>query len=100
MRPLIFACAASFIAVCATSVSALPTLKSGAVLPSMQTVADRNDERDHDRIHREKHDQDHVTQHEDDDRYELYKGWHRHHHLPHDWRVRNCVEAGRFWFCP
>jgi hypothetical protein len=68
MRPLIFACAASFIAVCGTSVSALPTPKPGARTPSMQTVADRNDERDHDRKQREKHDQDHVTQHEDDDR--------------------------------
>lgn len=29
-----------------------------------------------------------------------YRGWHRYHSRPHDWRVRRCVMVGPLWMCP
>lgn len=29
-----------------------------------------------------------------------YRGWHRYHHRPWNWRSRGCVIVGPVWFCP
>jgi hypothetical protein len=29
-----------------------------------------------------------------------YRGWHRYHHRPYNWRSRGCAVVGPIWFCP
>ncbi len=29
-----------------------------------------------------------------------YRGWHRYHARPYDWRARRCVAVGPMWLCP
>jgi hypothetical protein len=33
-------------------------------------------------------------------RHNRYRGWHRYHHRPSNWRSRGCVIVGPIWFCP
>lgn len=33
-------------------------------------------------------------------RHNAYRGWHRYHSRPWNWRTRGCVVVGPIWFCP
>lgn len=33
-------------------------------------------------------------------RHNRYRGWHRYHHRPWNWRTRGCVIVGPVWLCP
>ncbi len=33
-------------------------------------------------------------------RGDRYRGWHRYHSRPYNWRARGCVVVGPVWVCP
>lgn len=93
--PILSAVAAAFIAVTASSASALPVAKPG------QTGADKTTMTEQVRDHRGKYGKrNHWRKdHRHDRRYDKYRGWNRYSHRPRGWRDRGCVAVGPVWFC-
>jgi hypothetical protein len=76
----------------ATGVAGLSKTQSGIELAQYHRRGHYNRghyRRDHYRGHRR-----HYRGHD------RYRGWHRYHSRPYNWRARGCAVVGPIWFCP
>jgi hypothetical protein len=74
-----------------TALSGLSSNHSGIV----QHVADRRDRR-----HWRQRDHGGKWRSHRGYRQDRYRGWHRYHSRPSNWRTRGCVALGPVWVCP
>lgn len=105
MRTKLIVMVASVLTVSAGAAMAAPVPKFSvgefsAGKPGVTTVADHYDHRDWKRRHWRGRDWERNRHWDRDRRYERYRGWHRYGHRPWNWRARNCIAVGPFWFCP
>lgn len=89
---ILSAATAAFIAVTASSASALPVAKPGQTGAEKTTMTEQVQ-------YRKKHYGKRNNWRGNDHRYDRYRGWHRYHSRPHNWRSRGCVAIGPIWFC-
>lgn len=88
----ISAATAAFIALTATSASALPVAKPGQVGAEKSSMSEQVQ-------YRKKHNRRHNSWRHNDHRYDKYRGWNRYSKRPYNYRSRGCVAVGPIWFC-
>lgn len=94
---ILSAVTAAFIAVTASSASALPVAKPSQA--GAETTAMTEQVR-HKRGHYgNRHGNRHWRHRGHDHRYDKYRGWNRYSKRPYNYRSRGCVAVGPIWFC-
>ena len=97
---IISAVTATFIALTASSASALPIAKPGQMGAEKLTMSEQVQYRKHN-AHGGTHGhpgRKHNWRH-NHHRYDKYRGWNRYSKRPHNYRNRGCVAVGPVWFC-
>lgn len=86
------AVAAAFLAVTASSASAVPVAKPSQNGVERTAMTEQV-------VHRRGHYGKQRNWRHNDRRYDRYRGWNRYSSRPGNWRSRGCVAVGPIWFC-
>lgn len=95
---ILSAATAAFIALTATSASALPVAKPGQTGAETTAMTEQVQYRkNHGQFgHQQRR---HNGWRHNDNRYNKYRGWNRYSKRPYNYRNRGCVAVGPIWFC-
>jgi len=92
---LLSAATAAFVALTATSASALPVAKPGQVGAEKASMSEQVRRRPgHYGQNRWKSNRGYRA-----NRYDRYRGWNRYNSRPYNYRSRGCAAVGPVWFC-